>query len=37
MAAGDEDEDDDDEEDVYKAWRPPNKDNDFAAHAEGHN
>jgi len=33
MAAGDEDEDDDDEEDVYKNWRPPNKDTDFAAHA----
>ena len=26
-------EDDDDEEDVYKNWRPPNKDTDFAAHA----
>ena len=26
-------EDDDVEEDVYKNWRPPNKDTDFAAHA----
>jgi len=35
MAAGDEDEDDDDdeEEDVYKNWRPPNNETDFAAWA----
>ncbi len=33
MAAGDVDQDDDDEEDVYKNWRPPNNDTDFAAHA----
>jgi hypothetical protein len=26
-------EDEEDEEDVYKNWRPPNKDTDFAAHA----
>jgi GTPase SAR1 family protein len=32
-AAGEEDEEDDDEEDVYKNWRPPNKDTDFAARA----
>ena len=29
--AEEEDEDEEDEEDVYKNWRPPNKDTDFAA------